>query len=204
MKHLRLTIILAASIFVAAALPASAQIKIATVNMKDLFNGYGKTAQAEAALDNRKADLRKQITDMAAGFKKAQADYKDLQTQAADPAISDAERATRNQAVTDMATKLSNNQAALQQFQRQAESQLADQSQRMSTDLVKEIQKAVSDQAKLGGYTLVLNSASVESVVYADSSSDITTNVLAQLNAGYPAVTAPASSALSGVSTNLP
>jgi Skp family chaperone for outer membrane proteins len=204
MKHLRLTIILAAVLFIAAAVPASAQVKIATVNMKLLFNGYAKTAKAEALLDNRKADLKKQITDMAAGFKKAQTDYKTLQTQAADPAISDAERATRNQAVADKATELSNSQAALQQFQRQAESQLADQSQRMSTDLVKEIQQAVSDQAKAGGYTLVLNSGSPESVVFADASIDITTNVLTRLNPVGSVPAAAAVSPLSGISTNLP
>ena len=56
----------------------------------------------------------------------------------------------------------------------------------MSGNLVTEIQKAVADKAKAGGYTLVLNSATSEVVVYSDPQTDITDAVLAQLKLSEP------------------
>ena len=40
--------------------PALAQQKIATVDMRKLFDGYWKTKQAETALNDRKAELDKE------------------------------------------------------------------------------------------------------------------------------------------------
>jgi Skp family chaperone for outer membrane proteins len=56
----------------------------------------------------------------------------------------------------------------------------------MSSNLVGEIQKAVADQAKIGKYTVVLNSATAEVVVFSDTSTDITDLVLKQLKDGAP------------------
>ena len=65
----------------------------------------------------------------------------------------------------------------------------------MSASLVTDIQKAVSDQAKAKGCNLVLNTRT-EAVIYAGPETDITPEVLKQLNAGAPIdvnqVTAPA------------
>ena len=202
MKNLRYTI-LTVVLLVATAVSASAQTKVATVDMKKLFNGYYKTKLAQASLEGRKTELRKEIKDMADGLDKAQADYKQLLDQASDPAISADERDKRKQATADKAKEMSNSKAAIDTFQRQAEAQLADQSQRMSSDIVGEIQKAVADKAKAGGYSLVRTGASTEVVVFAGADTDITASVLGQLNAGAPIdVTTPAGMA-PNISTNL-
>jgi outer membrane protein len=185
--------LLTAVIFAAVASTASAQTKVATVDMKKLFNGYYKTKLAQSSLENRKVELRKEIKDMADNLDKAQTAYKQLLDQSSDPAISADERDKRKQAAADKAKEITNSRGAIEQFQRQAEAQLGDQSQRMSVNLVNEIQKAVSDKAKAGGYSMVLNSASNEVVVYANNDNDITGSVLDQLNAGAPIdVTTPA------------
>ncbi len=204
MKNLRnsfLTVVL----LVATVISASAQTKVATVDMKKLFNGYYKTKLAQASLETRKTELRKEIKDMADGLDKAQNDYKQLLNQSSDPALSADERDKRKLATADKAKEINNSKAAIEQFQRQAEAQLGEQSQRMSTDIVGEIQKAVATKAKAGGYSIVMNNASTEVVVFAGADTDITADVLAQLNAGAPIdVTAPAGSApLSTISTNL-
>jgi outer membrane protein len=185
MKMIRTTI-LTFSLLACLSLPAFAQSKVATVDMRKLFSGYYKTKIAENILDGKKTDLRKEIKDMADGLDKAQADYKQLLEQANDQAISAEERARRNQAVADKLKEMNDSKAALDSFNRQAESTLADQSQRMSGNLVTDIQKAVADRAKAGGYTLVINSASAETVVYSSSDNDLTDAVLKQLNAGAP------------------
>ena len=164
-----------------------------------------KTKQATTALENRKTELRKEIKDMADGLEKAQTDYKQLLDQSNDQAISTDEREKRKEAAASKAKEINSSKVALEQFQRQAEAQLADQSQRMSGNLVTEIQKAVADKAKAGGYTLVLNSATTEVVVYSDPQTDITDAVLAQLKLSEPVdFSKPSGGVPFNISTNLP
>lgn len=205
MKNLRYTI-LTIAILVATVASVSAETKIATVDMKKLFNGYYKTKLAQSSLEGRKTELRKEIKDMADGLEKANADYKQMLNQANDQAISADERDKRKQASLDKAKEINNSRSAIEQFQRQAEAQLADQSQRMSANLVTEIQKAVADKAKAGGYAVALDSASVpQVVVYSNGDNDITAAVLSQLNAGAPIdVSTPTSGVPLNISTNLP
>lgn len=202
MKNFRSVIVLLALVAFTAA--AGAQSKYATVDMKKLFNGYYKTSLAQSLLEKSRSDLRKDLKEMSENLEKAKADYNKLLDQANDPAISAEERDKRKLAATDKATEVNKSKAALEQYQRQAETSLGDKSQRMSANLVTEIQKTVSDVAKTGGYTLVLNAANIEVVVFHDSSIDITELVLKQLNAGAPIdVTKPAGLPLN-VSTNVP
>jgi Skp family chaperone for outer membrane proteins len=177
---------------------------VATVDMKKIFNGYWKTKTATASLESRKTELRKEMKDMTDSLEKAQTDYKQLLDQANDQAISADERDKRKQAAADKAKEINTTTSTLKQFQAQAESQLADESQRMSGNLVVDIQKAVADKAKAGGYTVVLNSANTEAFIYISPDTDLTDAVLAQLNAGAPIdLTKPSGSALN-ISTNLP
>lgn len=214
MKNLRLLVIgvtvaalTALSATAQSPAPAAAPGKIACVDMKKLFNGYYKTKLAEDALDSHKAELRKEVKDMADGLAKSQQDYKSLLDQANDQTLSADERAKRQQAADDKAKEVANAQAALQQFQRQAEAQLADQSQRMSANLVEEIQKDVGVKAAADGYAVVVNSANPEAVVYVSPDCDITAGVLSLLNANAPADALPAAAnplVPLNLSTNLP
>lgn len=191
MKKICFALLLAASLLAAAT--ADAQTKSATVDMKKLFDGYYKTKLAQTSLEKRKADLRKEIKDMSDSLDKAQADYKQLLDQASDMAISADERDKRKQAAADKAKEIASSRSAIEQFKLQAEAQLDDQSKRMSANLVNEIQKAVADKAKAGGYSTVLNSGANEVIVFSNGDNDITAAVLTQLNAGAPIdVTSPA------------
>ena len=184
MKNVRLLIVTAA--LFAVALSASAQSKVASVDMKKVFNGYYKTKMAQSAMDKERADLTKEIKDMSEALTKARADYKLTLDQANDQAISADERDKRKAAAADKAKDVNSKQVAIEQYSRQAEAQLTDKSQRMISNLVGEIQKAVADKAKAGGYSLVVNSANTEAFVYASTETDISAAVLTQLNAGAP------------------
>lgn len=201
MKQLLSLIVL--SSLLAATVPAAAQSKLATVDMKKLFNGYYKTALAQDLLKKSEADLRKDLKEMADNLDKSQADYKHLLDQVNDPALSADERDKRKQAAADKAREVNSAKTALEQYQRQAQTSLADKTQRMSGNLVTEIQKHVADKAKAGGYTLVLDSATPV-VVFSDPGTDITDAVLTNLNEGAPIdVTKPAGQLLN-ISTNIP
>lgn len=185
MKKLVLTF-LTAVILAATTNSALAQSKVASVDMKKLFNGYWKFKQSQTILDERKVSLRKEIKEMADGLDKAQAQYKQMLEQANDQAISADEREKRKQSAADKAKDLNNSKVAIDQFQRQAETGLSELSQRLSGNILTEIQKAVADKAKAGGYTTVVNSAASEIIVYNDATTDLTEAVLKQLNAGAP------------------
>jgi len=200
MKMLRTTI-LTFLLLAVLSVPALAQTKIATVDMEKLFKGYWKTKQAEVALNKRVTDLQKEIKDMADGLDKAQADYNQLLDQANDQALSAEERGKRKEAAADKLKEMNNSKGAIDQFNRQAQSQVLDQRQRMTANLVSDIQKEVADRAKAGGYALVVNSAVTDAIVYS-SGDDLTDAVLKQLNAGAPIdVTPPA--AITPISTLL-
>jgi outer membrane protein len=182
--------------------PALAQQKIATVDMRKLFDGYWKTKQAEAALNDRKAELGKEDRSFLDNLQKNRDEYQKLLDAASDQAISAEERDKRKQAAADKYTEIQNSQTTIAQFERQAQITLADQTQRMRTDIINEINATVAARAKAAGYTMVLDLAgqSVNQtpvVLYTDGQNDLTAAVLAQLNAGAPIdLTTPATNSV--------
>ena len=171
--------------------PALAQQKIATVDVQKLFNGYWKKKQAEVALNDRKTELEKEDRGFIDDLKKSKDDYQKLLDVANDQAVSDDERARRKQAADDKAKQIQDSQQTIVQFERQAQATLAEQSQRMRENILKEIQAAVATKAKAGHYTLVIDSAAqtvnqTPVFLYNEGQDDLTTDVLNQLNAGAP------------------
>lgn len=181
---------------------ALAQQKIATVDMRKLFDGYWKTKQATAALDERKAELDKEDRGFLDNLHKARDEYQKLLDSANDQAISADERDKRKQAAAAKYTDIQDSQAAIVQFERQAQATLAEQTQRMRSDIVNEITTVVSAKAKAAGYSMVLDLAGqsinqTPVVLYTDGQNDLTAAVLAQLNAGAPIdLTAPATNSV--------
>jgi Skp family chaperone for outer membrane proteins len=174
-----------------AARAQTAPTRIATVDILKLRDGFWKTKVAYAQLDKRKLDLNKELKDMADGMKKAQTNYEQLLTQASDPTLSDQERDRKKLAVSDAIKDINNSKYEYDQFSRQAQVQFEEQVKRMNSGLLTEIQTAVSNKAKVDGYSLVLNAAG-DSVVYSKGDGDLTSAVLAQLNAGAPIDLTPA------------
>ena len=191
MKHFLRFSLLAVLLTTVLGSSAWAQQKIATVDMRKLFDGYWKTKHAEAALNDRKAELDKEDRGFLDNLHKDRDDYQKLLDSANDQAISSDEREKRKQAAAAKYTEIQNSQATIVQFERQAQSTLAEQTQRMRTDIIKEITTAVTAKAKAAGYTLVLDltGESVNQtpvILYTDGQNDLTAVVLAQINAGAP------------------
>jgi len=171
--------------------PALAQSKIATVDLKKLFDNYYKTKLATAAIQERADELEKDDNGMIDDLKKHNEQYQTLLASASDQAVSQAERDKRKQSADDMYKQLQDSQAAIQQFERQAQVTISDQRQRMRDDILVEIKKAVGDKAKAAGDTLVIDTAAqtvngTPVVVFDDGANDITDDVLRQLNSTAP------------------
>lgn len=173
------------------AVPALAQNKIATIDLKKVFDNYYKTKLATQAIQDRRDDLDKDYTSMAADFKKRSDQYQQLLSSANDQAVSQDERDKRRQSADDLFKQLQDSKAAIEQFERQAQVTISDQSQRMRENILTEIKKTVADKAKAAGDALVFDTAAqtingTPSVIYSDGTNDLTDDVLKQMNASAP------------------
>jgi outer membrane protein len=170
---------------------AVAQTRIATVDLRKLFDGYWKTKQADAALKDRAADLDKEYKGLGEDFKKAGEEYQKLLASANDQAVSAEERDKRKQLAETKLKDIKEKQETIGQFERQARSTLDEQRRRMRETILGEIRTQLNAKAKTAGYGLVVDSAA-ESVnntpvfLYNTGENDMTETVLAQLNAGAP------------------
>jgi outer membrane protein len=170
---------------------ALAQTKIATVDLRKLFDNYYKTKLAQAAIQERAAQLDKDDASMKDDLKTMSDDYQKLLDEANDQALSSDERDRRKQAADDKLKALEAFKTTIDQFERQAQTTLGEQRQRMRDNILNEIKAAVAVRAKAAGDTLVFDTAAetvngTMAVVYSVGDNDLTDDVLSQLNAGAP------------------
>jgi len=172
--------------------PVWAQNRIATVDLRKVFDTYWKTKQADAALKDRQADLEKDDKTMRDDWKKAKDEYQTLLADANNQNLSVEERDKRQKAAEAKFKQIKDSEDTIVQYERQARANIDEQRKRMRDRIVEEIRTAVNGKAKAAGYTLVFDTAaeSVNNtpiVLYSNNENDMTAAVLAQLNAGAPA-----------------
>src|SRR5579859_2239321 len=85
---------------------AWAQGKLATVDLKRLFENYWKTKQASATLDDRKKDMEKEDKNMMDDYKRMKDDYQTILTAAGDQNIAPEEREKRKKNSEDKLKQL--------------------------------------------------------------------------------------------------
>jgi len=191
MRILFRTVFTAVALLALSGVPALAQTKIGTVDLKRLFDNYYKTKLATTAIQERADDLQKDYASMADDLKKHGDQYEATLESANDPAISDDERAHRKQAAADELKQLQDSKAAIDQFQRQAQVTLGDQKQRMRDNILADIKKVVAEKAKTAGDTLVLDTDAetidgTPVIVFGVGDNDLTDDILKELNAAAP------------------
>ena len=162
---------------------AFAEVKIATISLAKTFDGYYKTKQADAALKDRQAELKKSETEMSDSWNKTKDEYQKLVAAASDQAVSADERDKRKRDAEGKLKDMKDIEANAAQFQRQAGAILQEEKSRKTKNLLDEIKLAITGKAKAGGYSLVVDA---DAVLYTNGENDITDAVLAQLNAAAP------------------
>jgi len=174
---------------------AWAQTRIATVDLRKLFDGYWKTKQADGALKERAADLDKEYKGLRDDYQKLKDEYQKLLADANNQALAAEERDKRKQAAEGKLKNIKDHEETVVQFERQARTTLDEQRRRMRDNLLGEIRTVVNGKAKAGGFALVVDTAAETAngtpvIVFAGGESDLTSGVLEQLNAGAPLETA--------------
>ena len=171
------------------------QVRIGTVDLRKVFDGYWKTKQADGALKERAADLDKEYKGLRDDYQKLKDEYQKLLADANNQALAAEERDKRKQAAEGKLKNIKDHEETVVQFERQARTTLDEQRRRMRDNLLGEIRTVVNGKAKAGGFALVVDTAAETAngtpvIVFAGGESDLTSGVLEQLNAGAPLETA--------------
>jgi outer membrane protein len=173
------------------ALPAAAQPRIATIDLKKVFDNYYKRVQADAAIKERQADLEKEYQAYLEDYKKAQTNYSNLLAGSNDQSLSADERDKKKTAAEQKLLELKSSENTMRNFEANAKDQLETQMKRLRDTILAEIRNAVNAKAKAASFTMVIDSAAESMngapfVLYTNGENDITDTILTQLNAGAP------------------
>ncbi|MCU0771417.1 MAG: OmpH family outer membrane protein [Verrucomicrobia bacterium] len=192
MKRLIRHLMMVSVLVLCTALPAVAQEKIATVDLRKVFDGYWKTKQANAALKERGDEMEKELKGLVADFESGKQEYQTLLESANDQAASITERERRKKKAEDKLKSLREDEQNIQQFQRQARTTIDEQQRRMRDNILEEVKATITSLAKSGGFTLVFDTAAdtpnrTPVILYTSDPDDLTDAVLSQLNATAPA-----------------
>ncbi len=194
MKMLRsvlLTVSAAGLLFVQSA--TAAEPKIATIDLKKVFEDYYKTKLADAAIKEEASVLDKDRKALIEDHTKAMEDYKKALDEANNQATSADEREKRKKEAEGKLIKINDLRQTVEQFDRTAKQNLDEKLRMTREKILKEIKDVINTKSKAGAFTLVLDSSTAEPagrppvVLYTNGDNDLTAAVLETLNANAPA-----------------
>ena len=165
-----------------------AQPKIATLNLKTVFDGYWKTKQADIQLKDRQADFDKARKGMLEDYQKANDDYAKLVDSANDQAASAEERDKRKKTAETKLMEIKEIQQSIGAFDRNMNDSLRNQQKRMRDLILRDIREIIDKRARSAGYGMVFDTAAesiaqTPIVLFTTGLPDLTEEVLTQLNA---------------------
>ena len=184
----------------AAALVASAsaqdKLKIATVDMQELFKQYYKTNEAQKQINVERARIQKDNNERLARIRELEGQLGALRKQLEDPAINDAKKqALFKDWQMQQQEGIALDRERREFLQRRNQALNEKMVQRMK-GILEEIRKLVEEQAKTDDYDYVfdksgLSTSQVPFLLYTKDATDITAGLLKNLNKDAPAESLP-------------
>jgi outer membrane protein len=171
-------------------------MKIATVDLRKIFDNYYKTKQADEILKKEADEVQKDRKDMIDKYKAMEGDWKKLIDRANDQAISGDERDKAKQQAEKTLVQLRETEQAVNDYDRVAQQKLFEKKKLKWDAIVTEIRQVVNTKSKAAGYNMVIDTSgdtmnNTPMILYTDGQSDFTDAILKELNATAPASTAP-------------
>lgn len=171
-------------------LSVQAQNRFAVINMKTVFDGYWKTKQSDATIKERQAEYEKERRKMQEDFEKLNAEFRELDRSARDPAVSEEEQRKRRDAANSKLLEIREIERSVRDYDTNFRTQIADQIQRLRENIFRDIREVVEARSKAAGYNLVLNTAAEQNqvpvIMFTAGLPDLTQEVLNELNAKAP------------------
>ena len=171
---------------------AYADVKVASVNMAELNIMYYKRAEAQANLSKQEATVREEIKQRQDKVKSFNDEAQKLQAQY-DPTLSETAQKTLREKAAAIKNEFDAAQDELKTFVQRRQAALREIVRREQLLIAKDLHDTVAAVAAEGGYDLVIDSSAVSAatgyrvVPFVKPEMDITSAVLARLNADAPA-----------------
>ena len=170
------------------AVSASAQtVKIGTVDMKKVFEGYYKTKDAEARINEARNAAKKEMDDRMDVYNKGVNEVKKMNEEIESPALGKEAKETKSKARDEKVQELNTLQREINEFRQTREKQLQEQSVRMRGGIVDEINKIVEAKVKSDNFDVVFDKSGpslngVPVVLYSRDAYEFTEEVIKTLN----------------------
>jgi len=173
---------------------ATADLKIAVIDLGKAFDSFYKTQDAQARLKEKQDGYMKDLQDMKTDYDHMGAEAQALQTASKDQTLSAEARAEKTKALQTKLQDLQTMQNKLEETKVERTRELQDEYMRRHKQIVDEIAKTITDYSGPQGYDLVIDKSSaaassgVPYVLYNSSKlTDITADISALLNKSRPA-----------------
>ena len=173
---------------------ASADLKVATVDLGKAFDAYYKTKEDAQHLKEKELAAQKEIQDKNTAYQQISDEVQKLDQESKDPTLSAEARTEKGKARDQRGSDLNAAGRALQEFADERKKELQDEFIRRRKEVVDELTKVINDYSTAQGYDLVLDKTSaaatsgVPIVLFSSSKlTDITSDVIKQENVGAPA-----------------
>ena len=170
---------------------SAAEMKIATVDLRKVFDKYYKTVQSTVIIRQDAADMEKERKQMVDNAKRHEEEWRNLIDKANDQAVSSEERDKSKKAAEQKYGELESDKQSISEFDRVASNRLHEKEQQRKDDIVKEIRHVLDADAKAGGYAIVFDSSGdsanmVPVLLYNNGQNDLTDALIKELNSTAP------------------
>ena len=167
---------------------ASAQGKIATIDLQKVFDNYYKTKLISKNLENQGKEYKAQREKLVQQYQTLNEDYRKLREGAADPGISSSEKEKRGKDADAKLVEIRTLEADINDYDKTTASQIRETQDRMKNNIIREIRDKISQIAKAGNISMVLDTAAearteTPIILYTDGANDLTDQVLTAMNA---------------------
>jgi outer membrane protein len=192
MKKSAIVSFVALALFLGTAFQAAAQsTKIGTVDMKEVFQRYWRTKEAETKMNDIRATVKRDLDERAEKRKSLETEITKLNDDIKKPEVSAAKKEAANRDREKKIAEWQGMMKDLQSFTQEKDKALSDQTMRIRNGIVDEITKVVKDEVKSEQFDLVFDVSghsvnNVPVVMYAAEKYDFTDKVITKLNADAP------------------
>ncbi|MEI9998065.1 MAG: OmpH family outer membrane protein [Verrucomicrobiota bacterium] len=204
MKKLLLLLLLA----FAPATFASADLKIAVIDLGKAFDSYYLTKEARSKLSDAHDKYQKELQDLMSDYNHMGEELQTLIKSIDDPTLAPAAKAEKQKAAEAKRQDFLALQNRLQDRRTELDKELNEEMLRRHKEILDQIVKVVDDYSGPQGFDLVLDKSTVEttsgvSIILYNSSKliDITQDIITRLNANAPATTGTAPSGAAAPAT---
>lgn len=169
------------------------QLKIAVVNMDNLFQEYYKTKQTDAVLKQKQGIFQAWAKKLSESRLKLEKEFNLLRDAAQNIALSSIEREKKRQKAQKKYQEFKKKETELEQYVKQKSRDYKKLVTKMHKKLLEEIYTEIRRYAVLKGYNFIFDKSgktlnTIPVIIYSGQQHDISAEILRKLNRGQPDV----------------